>query len=70
MKTIVNRINWSYFPKTNPIPHELDGDEYIQSKNITKHIAIAEELIKKGKKNNHNFNRRCFKNFRKRFFRY
>jgi glutamyl-tRNA synthetase len=25
-----------------------DGDEYIQSKNITKHIAIAEELIKKG----------------------
>ena len=26
---------------------EHDGDEYIQSKNITKHIAIAEELIKK-----------------------
>ncbi|MDB3858279.1 glutamate--tRNA ligase [Pelagibacteraceae bacterium] len=25
-----------------------DGDEYIQSKNITKHVAIAEELIKKG----------------------
>jgi len=25
-----------------------DGEEYIQSKNITKHIAIAEELIKKG----------------------
>jgi len=25
-----------------------DGDEYIQSKNITRHIAIAEELIKKG----------------------
>ena len=25
-----------------------DDDEYIQSKNITKHIAIAEELIKKG----------------------
>ncbi len=25
-----------------------DGDEYIQSKNITKHIAIATELIKKG----------------------
>ena len=24
-----------------------DGDEYIQSQNITKHIAIAEELIKK-----------------------
>ncbi len=27
---------------------EHDGDEYIQSKNITKHFAIAEELIKKG----------------------
>ena len=27
---------------------EHDGEEYIQSKNITKHIAIAEELIKKG----------------------
>ena len=27
---------------------EHDGDEYIQSKNITKHIAVAEELIKKG----------------------
>jgi len=26
---------------------EHDGKEYIQSKNITKHIAIAEELIKK-----------------------
>jgi glutamyl-tRNA synthetase len=25
-----------------------DGDEYIQSKNITKHVAIADELIKKG----------------------
>ena len=25
-----------------------DGDEYIQSKNITKHISIADELIKKG----------------------
>ena len=25
-----------------------DGDEYIQSRNITKHIAIADELIKKG----------------------
>jgi glutamyl-tRNA synthetase len=25
-----------------------DGEEYIQSKNITKHIAIADELIKKG----------------------
>jgi glutamyl-tRNA synthetase len=27
---------------------EHDGDEYIQSKNISKHIAIADELIKKG----------------------
>ena len=27
---------------------EHDEDEYIQSKNITKHVAIAEELIKKG----------------------
>ena len=25
-----------------------DGNEYIQSKNITKHVAIADELIKKG----------------------
>ncbi|MDC0628511.1 glutamate--tRNA ligase [Pelagibacteraceae bacterium] len=27
---------------------EHEGDEYIQSKNITKHISIADELIKKG----------------------
>jgi glutamyl-tRNA synthetase len=27
---------------------EHDGVEYIQSKNITKHVAVAEELIKKG----------------------
>ena len=27
---------------------EHDGEEYIQSKNISKHIAVAEELIKKG----------------------
>jgi glutamyl-tRNA synthetase len=27
---------------------EHDGKEYIQSNNITKHIAVAEELIKKG----------------------
>jgi glutamyl-tRNA synthetase len=25
-----------------------DGNEYIQSKNITKHVAVADELIKKG----------------------
>ena len=27
---------------------EHDGKEYIQSKNITKHVAIADELIKFG----------------------
>ena len=27
---------------------EHDGEEYIQSKNISKHVAIADELIKKG----------------------
>ena len=27
---------------------EHDGQEYIQSKNISKHIAVAEELLKKG----------------------
>jgi glutamyl-tRNA synthetase len=27
---------------------EHDEDEYIQSKNVTKHVAIAEELVKKG----------------------
>jgi len=27
---------------------EHDGDEYIQSKNISKHVAVAEELLKKG----------------------
>ena len=27
---------------------EHDGEEYIQSKNIDKHTAIADELIKKG----------------------
>ena len=27
---------------------EHDGQEYIQSKNVTKHIAVADELIKKG----------------------
>ena len=25
-----------------------DGEEYIQSKNISKHVSVAEELIKKG----------------------
>ena len=27
---------------------EHDGEEYIQSKNISKHIFVAEELLKKG----------------------
>ena len=27
---------------------EHDGKEYIQSKNIAKHLSVAEELIKKG----------------------
>ena len=27
---------------------EHDGDEYIQSRNISKHVAVAEELFKKG----------------------
>ena len=27
---------------------EHDGDEYIQSKNISKHVSVAEELLKKG----------------------
>ncbi len=27
---------------------EHDGDEYIQSKNISKHVEVAEELLKKG----------------------
>ena len=27
---------------------EHDGDEYIQSKNISKHVTVAEELLKKG----------------------
>ena len=37
---IVSSLSW--------LGIEHDGDEYIQSKNITKHVAIAEELIKKG----------------------
>ena len=27
---------------------EHDGDEYVQSKNISKHVTVAEELLKKG----------------------
>jgi|TARA_B110000495_G_C22993438_1_gene585338 hypothetical protein len=51
MKTIINRINWSYFPKTNPIPHELKATVNIFEKNFIKiDTNTAEELIKKGKK--------------------
>ena len=39
MSPIISSLTW--------IGIEHDGDEYIQSKNITKHIAIAEALIKK-----------------------
>ena len=38
-KQIISSLDWL------GIKH--DGEEYIQSKNITKHIAIADELIKK-----------------------
>ena len=39
-KQIINSLAW--------LGIEHDGNEYIQSKNITKHVAIVEELIKKG----------------------
>tara|TARA_A100001011_G_scaffold390468_1_gene473937 strand:+ start:796 stop:2187 length:1392 start_codon:yes stop_codon:yes gene_type:complete len=39
-KQIINSLGWL------GIKH--DGDEYIQSKNISKHISVAEELLKKG----------------------
>jgi len=39
-KQIISSLAW--------LGIEHDGEEYIQSKNIAKHIAIAEELIKKG----------------------
>jgi glutamyl-tRNA synthetase len=39
-KQIISSLAW--------LGIEHDGEEYIQSKNINKHIAIAEELIKKG----------------------
>ena len=37
---IINSLSW--------LGIEHDGEEYIQSKNIGKHITIADELIKKG----------------------
>ena len=39
-KQIISSLTW--------LGIEHDGDEYIQSKNITKHIALADELLKKG----------------------
>ena len=39
-KQIISSLAW--------LGIEHDGKEYIQSKNINKHIAVAEELIKKG----------------------
>jgi glutamyl-tRNA synthetase len=39
-KQIISSLAW--------LGIEHDGEEYIQSKNIIKHVAIAEELIKKG----------------------
>mgnify|MGYP001170538098 FL=1 len=39
-KQIISSLAW--------LGIEHDGEEYIQSKNISKHIAIAEELLKKG----------------------
>ncbi|MFL2887385.1 MAG: glutamate--tRNA ligase [Pelagibacterales bacterium MED-G40] len=39
-KQIISSLAW--------LGIEHDGEEYIQSKNISKHVAIAEELLKKG----------------------
>ena len=39
-KQIISSLSW--------LGIEHDGEEYIQSKNINKHVAVAEELIKKG----------------------
>ena len=39
-KQIITSLSW--------LGIEHDGEEYIQSKNINKHVAVAEELIKKG----------------------
>ena len=47
-KQIISSLSW--------LGIEHDGEEYIQSKNINKHVAVAEELIKKGfayENNNH-----------------
>ena len=39
-KQIISSLSW--------LGIEHDGEEYIQSKNIDKHVTVAEELIKKG----------------------
>ena len=39
-KQIISSLAW--------LGIEHDGDEYIQSKNISKHVTVAEELLKKG----------------------
>ena len=39
-KQIISSLSW--------LGIEHDGEEYIQSKNINKHVAVAEELVKKG----------------------
>jgi glutamyl-tRNA synthetase len=39
-KQIISSLSW--------LGIEHDGEEYIQSKNINKHVSVAEELIKKG----------------------
>ena len=39
-KQIISSLAW--------LGIEHDGEEYIQSKNISKHVSVAEELIKKG----------------------
>ena len=39
-KQIISSLSW--------LGIEHDGEEYIQSKNINKHVAVSEELIKKG----------------------
>jgi glutamyl-tRNA synthetase len=39
-KQIISSLSW--------LDIEHDGEEYIQSENVTKHVAVAEELINKG----------------------
>ena len=39
-KQIITSLSW--------LGIEHDGDEYIQSKNISKHVKVVEELLKKG----------------------